>query len=67
MLSPQEAIKVLLSHGYSQERIAQIANVKQPTISRIIALPDRYPSYRVVDALRRAVENLKEKDFEQRT
>ena len=56
MLTPQEAIAVLSGYGLTQQEIAELAQVKQATISRLKHSPKRLTTYRVADALRLAVE-----------
>lgn len=57
-ISPQEAIKVLLSSGQTQRQIAAACNVSQATISYIHTGRDPEPSYLIVDALRVEVAKL---------
>lgn len=65
MLTPQEAISYLLEYGFTQQEIAEKADVKQATISRLRCCPKRLTTYPVADKLRAAVDAVKaNKDLE---
>lgn len=61
MITPQESIRILLAHGLTQEQIARIAHIKQPTVSRLLNDPKRATSFLISDALREAVKKVQGK------
>jgi predicted transcriptional regulator len=54
----QEAARVLVTAGFSQEVIARRANVKQPTISRILSGEHKDPKSSVTISLNAFVDEV---------
>lgn len=59
MLTPIEAIAELESMGLTQQRIAELTGTQQGYISRLKTNSITQPSYKVVDALRNLVSEMK--------
>lgn len=53
MQSPIEALKILRAQGLSQQKIAELLHLSQPTVCRI-ERGEVIPNYIVADALRKA-------------
>lgn len=53
-LTPQEMVKSLIDSGYTQNQIAEIAGVKQSSISRLLTRVHSDPRFSTV----RAIEKL---------
>ena len=53
--SPEQLVRTLIRHRWSQESIAERIGATQPTVSRILSGRHRNPSYRVVERLRELV------------
>ena len=52
-LTPQQLTDALLSRGYTQQDIARICGISQPSVHRIAKGKQPSPPYTVVDTLRR--------------
>ena len=57
-MTPDEIITELMRRGWSQRQIAERCACTQATISRIHQGKQPTPSYVIVDALRRLIEDL---------
>lgn len=56
--TPQELVKTLIDAGYSQAAIAEVAGVKQPTISRILSGEHDDPKSSVLVKLHKFAEEI---------
>ena len=50
-LTPQEMVKSLIDSGYTQNQIAEIAGVKQSSISRLLTGVHSVPRFSTVRAI----------------
>jgi len=58
MKSPQKLVKILIKSNFTQEQIAERANVCQSTISKILNNQAKNPRYSTVKALEDMVATL---------
>lgn len=59
--TPQELVKELISAGFSQQVIADVAGVKQPTISRILSGEHTDPKSSVLIKLKQFADENKQR------